>query len=360
MEQIKIHKFIKPGIIILVLLLLTGGTLVSKEKKNLVKFSFLSETYAEVALGDYDNTNGFQLQLAKNVPEIEQVFEMAWMIRSLNNKNLSIGPYLNLGSTIRFDYPKSTGPTSLSLERNENVGELGFRVRYRLRKKGMKGSRLVASLPVYVETGLRFTNPPAVVFPTSQNDVRRFHTAVMVGVRPELALRINLNKYFIRLRERVRVPLLFDVLNLDYAFNDYRMLVGVDNDFSIAIAPFNFINKKVDLWITGKLETDFYWVANQFEFSNEAWLEIKWTGFKHIHLGFKPVWHDFSFNTPLDTMLPGDQEQTISMDAWVKFRVKIFEFTVGYRPYLYAIDGAEINLDEDKPHYIYTEMVFDI
>lgn len=325
--------------------------------KKSVNFKFYSKFYGKVGLRDKNDTSSIQIGLDKNTPKLSNDLLFSFVIKRLKNKRLILAPYIYSYFFTRFDYRKNSEST-LFLERLGGIADAGIKIGYKFGKKKLKGSYFSFTLPLSVEYNLLY-DKGTVFLPPPNADLSDFHTSVFIGSRLGFVLNLKLKKYFMRFKLNNTTSILADTISSNYTAGNDGFFFQNENTVNYQIAPFNFINKKVDVYLTLKNDFEFSLDSYNLGFDNEVSFEISWQGFKYVNIGYDPIIFKFESKLPLiPPQLLYDGLQRISMEVWIGAGYKFFWAKLSYEPVIFSIDKTDYNIDSVKPHYIKTYFEF--
>lgn len=349
----------------------SDDVITNKKKKKLTLF-LSEETKIKTGLRDKDDSIVSVIGLAENIPKIENDFDFFIKIKN-RNKCFIIGPWFDSELGVRFDY-QGSDETTIFLERIYGVVDSGLKIGYDFGRKNLKGSKFTFTIPVSVNFKLNFNENSSLIFPPytsaslppeysppasfdSYFYFRNYHTSVTFGTSLGFQLNLKMKKQYMRFSLKNYTIVRQEILTGNYYSGYTGIYVENKNILEYKIAPFNFINKTVDIWITFYNQFRFSYDSLDFRLRNKFYLSIEWTGFKYLQLGWKPFQYNNDVRIPPGNIYGAyDQYHQISMEIWIKAGYKNFWFTLSYEPTLYGLDAPEalsdINIDSVKPHYI--------
>ncbi|HPO50497.1 MAG TPA: hypothetical protein PLO89_09255 [Spirochaetota bacterium] len=332
----------------------------SKKNENKFRFYFLSKSDARVGFIDKDNTDQINLYLNKNEPKLDQRLYSFFKFKI--NKDLYFGPYFNTDFTARWDYKNTY--EKLTYEKIFQEFDSGIKFGYDFGKGVFKDSEINFTLPFYANYDLRYDKKGKQVFLKQDKNygfVYEFGSRLFIGAKPAFNLVLKSKKNYLTFKYSNVLQFACDLYNQNYILGYDGFDFATENKTSFSIAPFNFINDKIDINLLISEEFIFSYNVLNCEIENEAYFEIKWSGFDYIHLGHKPIIYKFELTVPTaDAKNAYNQFQLLSSEFWVEFRYKFFSFNVAYEFPYFCLDKGVINKDSVKPHYVTASLKFDI
>ena len=340
----------KKQIFIFYIIFLSIFCFADNNNKKPVDIEFNYETELRINLIDkLDGRDQIDVYLDKNSPEKIEELSLFFKINNDRFKRLIIGPYFNSEFRLRFDHKRKD--RIIFLERLKGFTETGINLGYKFKKKKFKGSKFIFSFPVFIKYNNYIDANEKNIFPGS----------FYIGTKPGLYLNLNIRKAYTKFGFENYITFAQNVIPGYREDNDKGFYFEQENEIEIEVAPFNFISKKVDLWLI--INNNFIISYNTIDIGvkYKLYLGLEWKGFKYLYLG----WNYFVYRSEIK--IPEynrrdayDQLHFISMEIWAKARYKFFSFLIEYRAPLFVLDRIWINNDSVKPHSLIISLEFKI
>ncbi len=344
----------------------------TKDEDKKVKIDLSSKITGSVGIRDKDDSTGTDIGLAKNTPEICKELDLFTRIIIQDKKKFIIGPYFESEINLRFDN-RNDDETRTFLERHYGMFDTGIKLGYDFGEDNFKDSYFIFNIPFSIYNKLLFNDTNHnVIIPdnninslTQNTDLTRFHTSLLLGTRLGFKLHLKIKKQYMRFNFEDYVSIQGETLSGNYTQDYSGIFIENENIVEYKIAPFNFINNKIDIWLNFYNRFFVYYDSYNIGLKNKAYLEIAWTGFKYLHVGYKPIQYRFRLKIPKNDIFDAyDQLHKISMEVWISAGYNFFWATLSYEPTIYALDAPvvqeDINIDSIKPHVISMTIEFKI
>ncbi len=321
----------------------------SKKYSDYFNLTLRSKTEIEFSLIDTsDDSEQIDIGPDKNSPKITEEIYAFVRIKRFSNKNFIFGPYVNSEFEMKIDNKKINNAYYLFFEEFNNFSDLGIKIGFDFDKEIFKGSCLTFSLPLSLKFDV-YDKDNGRDVPQGIKELNYF-SHFYIGTNPSVDLKLISKPKFISFNLSNSTLFAPEIINVDYkkGFNFYLMN---SNTIKFSIAPFNYINERIELWFTLYNKFDFYYDSYNAGLKERAYFNIVWKGLKRFEIFYKPIVYNFGLKIPnFDYSLAYDQKNRISMEIGASFNNKFVEFTLSYEPTLWAIDGAFLNTDSVKPH----------
>jgi hypothetical protein len=319
---------------------------------------FLSESQVSLAVADKIPGSDSQAVLSRKSPEISQLLLLDY--RQIVNRRAFNGFYLS--HDLQFQFDNSQYQKDPNLESVSGLLDLGYQTGRYFPGKDWKDSRFRFYIPFFLDYTSRMNSKYE---PQYLNRLSLLHyeynSQLILGTGLLFNLDIRNRKSFIRYQMDTGALIGFDTLPDNYHDNNYGVYFAFPLTAEFAFAPFNFINKKIDIWIGLKnrfrieVQTLNTSILNRFE------LDLRWTGFDYLQIGYKPfILHFEADISSLLPELPYNQDQWIGMEFSLASKIRFFEIEVNYRPVLFSVYKTAYNEDPYKPHEIQIAIRFDL
>jgi|GEM_PF-1192497 len=336
---------------------------VKNEKKVKIKVDLESETSVEIGFRDVDDSENFDLGLDKNTPLIKEEFYLFTGFKISDVKRLIIGPYFDTELGLRFDNRNRNASTTF-LERHYGLFSMGLILGYDFGRKNFKDSYFAFMIPYYLDYRLNYSDiDNALVYTQEEDDLKKYHTSLMMGTKLGFILHLRMKNQFMKFDFEDYLTIKQEVLSGSYMGGYTGFFIENENILEYKLAPFNFINKKVDVWINLYNRSRVNYNSYDIGLEERIYLEIVWSGFKYLHIGWKPFQYDAEVKIPADNINNAyDQKHMISMEVWIGAGYKFFWAVLSYTPILFGLDApknySEINADSLRPHIISASIEF--
>lgn len=329
----------------------------SKKYNDYFNFSFNIKTEVEFGLVDAsDDPLQIEISPYKNRPKITEELYGFVRINRFQNKKFIFGPYIKSNFEIKIDNKKINPNYYFFLEEFNGFSDIGLKIGIDFGRTFLKGSSISWGIPLYFKYDI-FDKDNGINVPVGIKDLD-FFTHLYIGIAPLIELKLRSKQKFIFLNIQNCTVFSPEIINTYYkkGFNFYFLQ---SNILKFSIAPFNYINEKIEIWVTLYNKFNLYYDSYNLGLKERAYFNIIWKGLQNVELFYKPIIYNFSLKMPDGNFnLAYDQENIISMGIGVSFKNKLIEFSLSYEPTLWAIDRAYNNNDSVKPHIFRTSFEF--
>lgn len=304
-----------------------------------VNIKFEYESKLSVGFVDKDDDiNKTDIFLAKNRPKKTEELLLFFLINN-KYKQFILGTYLKSNFDIRFDYRNMD--RILFLEKISGYSETGMKLGYKFKNKAIKNSKIVFSTPIYFSYDNTTDFFKKTIVPGS------FYIGTNFGVEFDLNIKKAKAKFHFNNNIIIAQNTILEYMDekdLGFYFEEH-------NKVEFEIKPFNFIDKRIDLWVNINNEFSISYNTIEIALKNKLSLGLEWKGFKYLYLGWNYFVYKTSLLIPKDDIYDAhDQFQSISMEIMAKARYQMFSFLFEYRPIFFVLDKILINKDSIKPH----------
>lgn len=326
-----------------------------KDKENNKKYSdyfsltLSSKTEVEMSIIDTsDDANEIDIGPDKNTPKIREEIYAFVRVNTFSNKKFILGPYVYSTFEVKVDRKKINTDYYFFFEEFNSISDLGIKIGFDFGSAFLKGSSLSFGIPISFKWDI-FDKDSGRKIPDGIKNIN-FFSHFYIGINPTIELKLRSKQNFISFDVFNSTLFAPEVINTYYksGFNFYILNT---NKLKFSMAPFNYINERVDIWLTMYNNFKVYYDSYNLGLDERAYFNIVWKGLQKFELFYKPIIYNFSLKIPNGNLsLAYDQKNNISMEVGVSFNNKFVEFTLSYEPTLWAIDGANYNIDSVKPH----------
>ncbi len=333
------------------------------QKDNKKKYSdyftlnLSAKTEVEMSIIDTsDDPSQIDIGPDKNTPRITEEIDAFVRIETFSNKKFIFGPYVMSDFQMKIDRKKINTDYYFFFEEFNSLSNIGVKIGFEFGDTFLKGSSITFGIPVSFKWDI-FDKDNGLNVPSGIKNIN-FFSHLYIGVDPEIELILRSKQKFIYFTVKNNILFSPEIINTYYksGFNYY---LSEMNRIKFSIAPFNYIDERVDIWFTLYNNFEIYYDSYNLGLKERAYFNIIWKGLKKFELFYKPFVYNFSLKMPNSNFnLAYDQKNKISMEIGANFNNKYIEFTLSYEPTLWAIDGADYNIDSVRPHTFRASLEF--
>lgn len=346
--------------IIVSLLLLNSVFLLSSEesvkaKKDKLEISPEAKISASAGVSFADRGDkDVNYTLVNNTPEFGFDFYGFVKMNYGSKPNLFFGPYADFSSEIVLRRVEVKSEYLLPRELS-GYGQAGFKIGYETSKRNLRGSGVYGFIPFAVNFKANDRDP----FNLSPEDVNDFdyysfvHIGSGIGIEGDLRLR----DYFTRFK--LSNTLILGIEPAKQSYREERSYL-INNVFRVSgeTAPFNFINKNVNVFFTVDeritVERNYFSVY----FQSRTIAGITWKPVKNFELSFNPARFYYSINNDNKTGVLYNQKSRLEGEIAFDISHKNMGFELGLTQVFWGMNRADYNTKDIHTLTVSAEVYF--
>ena len=310
----------------------------------------------DVTFADIDNSPNKQFALDNNTPAFYIDLSGFIKINHIDYKSIIYGPFALIETDLSLTkYAITDGKIYFFPKEFSGLGLAGFKVGFEVNKNLLKGSSIYALFPFLINFNTNDKDQEAER-PAGFNEAD-FFTFFYIGGGFGIEADFKLNSYFSRFK--INDMFLSGVEPVPSGNRTTSSLYLKNTlNLSAEIAPFNFINKNINIYFSLEerfiIEKSFYSRA----FQSRTTGGVYWKPFSQFKLTVNPVKFYYSLNRGHESGSLYDQKSRIEGEASFQLSHKNMQFELGVSPVYWAMKRLDFNLDELKTVTVFSEITF--
>ncbi len=330
------------------------------------EFKVNLKTKAEIALVDEDDTDGVDVNIAKNTPEFTTSANVFAKLINTKYANLIFGPTAFTEIVGKMDHrgmmnSNSNAKDILFFEKGNFFNYAGVKIGTKFGKGFFADSKFTMTVPFMADFIVNDTNDAADEAGVSVTDEFNYYTHFVLGTNLIADLEIKSKPLHFGFDVKNTFRIGGDVCSLSNKDAYKSLFFTSKNEVDFYIKPFNFINNNVDVEFKFYFRNYADFTGDNLELKKRAYFGITWDGLKYFALRYKPIIYndesdyqfaDVTVYTSVDAFKAYYTYYNFSTEIALIFGNKYFNVEVAYEPSYYTIDDGNWNADSVREHKV--------